>query len=252
MGYETTNNKPLSPSYYIRYLHPDISVMCPVISIILPPLSPSYYIRYLHPNTSVMSYYIQGSIPGEESELLKYKKLWKDNLTHKEQFKWLLESMKQKLENAHQRIVVAEDLCANNVANFHKLEHKVREEMLALRRYRDFEDVGENKFQKVFWGVSGQLEASRNENQYIRFFLQNTVLPKEKDFLKLKANMETKADEYRQHIERETPPPLPPPPVEEEKPDKRERRRRRNKTMNHYCHCFLIINLCLNLGFRIS
>ncbi|GIY85891.1 uncharacterized protein CDAR_260781 [Caerostris darwini] len=167
------------------------------------------------------------SLPGEESEMLKYKKLWKDNLTHKEQFKWLLESMKEKLEDAHQRIVVAEDLCANNVANFHKLEYKVREETLALRRYRDFEDVGENKFKKVFWGVSGQLEASRNENQYIRFFLQNTVLPKEKDFLKLKANMETKADEYRQHIERETPPPPPPPPVVEEKPDKKGKKKKK-------------------------
>ncbi|GBN22337.1 hypothetical protein AVEN_39410-1 [Araneus ventricosus] len=157
----------------------------------------------------------------------KYKNLWKSNLEETEYFKQCIESLEERLEDAHHRIVMAERLCMNNAALVHDLEQKIQEEIIL---FRDQEDGGaENTFKHIYWGVSGQLMAALNENKYIRQFLQRNVLPKEKDFLKLRSSLETKADEYRKEIVEATPKPPEPEPVVEEKPDPKAKGKKKGK-----------------------
>ncbi|KAF8788482.1 hypothetical protein HNY73_006517 [Argiope bruennichi] len=116
-----------------------------------------------------------------ELQLQKYKKMWKNNLEEKEYFRQCLESLEQRLEDTHHRIVMAERLCLNNAALVHDLQRKVQEEVILFRE----QDVGgtDDSFKQIYWGVSGQLMAALNENKYVRKFLQRNVLPTEKDFL---------------------------------------------------------------------
>ncbi|CAL1274082.1 unnamed protein product [Larinioides sclopetarius] len=163
-----------------------------------------------------------------ESQIQKYKNLWKNNLKDKEYFSQCLESLEERLEDAHHRIVMAERLCMNNAALVHDLEQKVQEEVIL---FRDQEDSGgaDSSFKHIYWGVSGQLMATLNENKFIRQFLQKNVLPKEKDFLKLLSSLEAKAEEYRKEIVEATPKPPEPEPVVEEKPDPKKKGKKKGK-----------------------